>query len=204
MDLAQRTAALLSLVEQYRARRRDELLQPALAEARAQLRAARTEARQRVRRAVAEERKRQAIEVGRVEAALATERRLRRQQHAVRLLEDAWPLLRERLRAHWAEPGSRVRWIEAHLRRALAAVPTAGSWRVEHAPDLDADECRRISSRLLAAGVAEVGFSADADIPGGFRVVSGHNLLDATLDGLLADRARLEGRLLHHLGEDRP
>jgi hypothetical protein len=36
----------------------------------------------------------------------------------------------------------------------------------------------------------------------GFRVVSGNNVLDATIDGLLADRTQLEGRLLHHLQQE--
>jgi hypothetical protein len=30
-------------------------------------------------------------------------------------------------------------------------------------------------------------------------VRAGHNTLDATLEGLLADRKAIEGRLLHHL-----
>ena len=42
-------------------------------------------------------------------------------------------------------------------------------------------------------------FEATPGIAAGFRVVSGHNVLDATLEGLVADRTQLEGRLLHHL-----
>jgi hypothetical protein len=84
MDLERRTAALLDLIDQYRARRQSELLQPALAEARATVRTALGEARRRVHTAIVEERKRCAIEVGAVMAALATDRRLAHQRHDVR------------------------------------------------------------------------------------------------------------------------
>jgi hypothetical protein len=86
MNLEQRTAALLELVGQYRARRFAELLEPAQAEARQVVRAALADARRRVHTAIVEERKRYAIEVGAVEAALATDRRLFQQRHAVLLL----------------------------------------------------------------------------------------------------------------------
>jgi len=50
--------------------------------------------------------------------------------------------------------------------------------------------------------VAPVHFEEDPGIAAGFRIIGGHNVLDATLDGLLADRTQLEGRLLHHLKEE--
>jgi hypothetical protein len=57
----------------------------------------------------------------------------------------------------------------------------------------------REHGRLQAGGVDEVHFVEAADIVAGFRIVGGHNVLDATIDGLLADRTQLEGRLLQHL-----
>ena len=101
MNLEQRTAALLELVAQYRTRRFAELLEPAHAEARETRRAALAEARRRVHTAIVEERKRRALEVGAVEAALATDRRLSHQRHAVQLLDGAWRDLRARLVARW-------------------------------------------------------------------------------------------------------
>jgi hypothetical protein len=44
-----------------------------------------------------------------------------------------------------------------------------------------------------------VAFVAEPSIAAGFRVRAGHNTLDATLDGLLADRKAIEGRLLHRV-----
>lgn len=202
MDLERRTQALLTLVEQYRERRRQELLAPAHDEARETISAALGEARRRVATTIAEERKRYVVETGAVEAALATDRRLASQHHAVRLLEAARQDLRQRLAAQWTEPQARARWTATHLRRALAAVPHAAAWRIEHHPAWNAEQRAADIEALRAGGVTDVQLVADDGIAAGLRVISGHNVLDATIDGLLADRTQLEGRLLHYLVED--
>lgn len=202
MNLQQRTAALLDLVEQYKARRCAELLEPSQAEARATIRAALSEARRRVSTAIAEERKRRTLEVGAVEAALATDRRLAAQRHAVHLLTGAWRDLRTRLIARWANAPTRALWVDSHLQRALRAVPPVAGWRIEYHPSWTESERLREHGRLQSGGVDEVHFVEAADIVAGFRIVGGHNVLDATIDGLLADRTQLEGRLLQHLQQE--
>jgi hypothetical protein len=200
MNLAQRTTALLELVEQYRARRCGELLQPAHAEARAARRAALGDARRRVHTAIVEERKRYGAEVGAVEAALATDRRLADQRHAVDLLSTAWHELRARLVKRWDDPDTRKQWMEAHLWRALRTLPAdSAGWLIETHPALTGAERSRIADHLRIEGIAPVRFELSPAITGGFRVISGRNTLDATIEGLLADRVQLEGRLLHHL-----
>jgi hypothetical protein len=203
MNLEQRTAALLELVEQYRARRFAELLEPAQAEARQLVRAALSEARRRVHTAIVEERKRYAIEVGAVEAALATDRRLFQQRHAVQLLDTAWHELRARLVARWDAAPTRSQWVRAYLRRALRSVPCAGGgWRIQTHPAWNEGERAHWLAQLRIDGVAPVTFETAATISAGFRVVSGNNILDATIEGLLADRTQLEGRLLHYLTQE--
>lgn len=203
MNLDDRMKALLDLVEQFRARRCAELIEPARAEARETIRVALAESRRRVRTAIAEERKRYATEVGAVEAALATDRRLASQRHSVRLLGAAWHILRARLVARWDNAETRAQWVMAHLDRALKAVPRhAAGWQIEHHPAWSDDERAVARERLRVEGVMPVQFEAATGIAAGFRVVSGHNVLDATLEGLVADRTQLEGRLLHHLEPD--
>lgn len=203
MNLEHRVTSLLDLVEQFRRRRQNELIDPARAEARETIRTALAESRRRVRTAIAEERKRYAAEVGAVEAALATDRRLASQRHSVRLLGAAWHTLRERLVARWDQSETRAQWVMAHLDRALKAVPHhASGWQIEHHPAWSDDERAHARERLRIEGVTPVQFEAAAGIAAGFRVVSGHNVLDATLEGLVADRTQLEGRLLHHLEPD--
>jgi hypothetical protein len=226
LTLEQRTAALLALVDTYRAKRCAELLDPAREQARALLRIARAEGRQRVRATIAEARQRLAGEVGAAQARLATERRLDEQRQAVRLLQQAWAALREELRRRWRDDAARRRWLDAHLARALRALPAAhlaaagacaspaaeagpvaggaAPWQVEFPADWAPDERQAFAARLAAAGVSVAAWCPREDIDGGVRVRAGNNVVDATIDGLLADRAAIEGRLLDLLRDAAP
>jgi len=227
LTLEQRTAALLALVEAYRARRCAELLDPARERARALLRVARAEGRQRVHATIAEARQRLASEVGAEQARLATERRLDEQRQAMRLLQQAWSALREELRARWRDGAARRRWLDAHLARALRALPAARgaaaagappspagnqarggggavAWQVEFPASWAPDEREAFAARLAAAGVSVAAWRPRQDIDGGVRIRAGNNVVDATIDGLLADRAALEGRLLDVLQDAAP
>lgn len=195
MNLQQRTQALLAVVQDWRSRRCAELLEPAEAQAREIVRGALVEARRRVRTAIAEERGRMAAALAAAEARLATERRLAAQRRAMRRLAQAWERLRAALQARWRAPATRARWVEAHLARALQALPGNG-WTILCAPDWPEAEREAALRRLAGEGASDVRIESDATIAAGFRVRAGHNVLDATLDGLLADRAAIEGRLL--------
>jgi hypothetical protein len=195
LSLDKRTAALLALVEDFRARRCAELLDPAGEKARAILRGARAEGRRRVHTTIAEARQRLAGEIGAAQAQLATERRLAGQRRALQVLQQAWQQLRAALLARWRDEPARRRWLDAHLARALNALPHA-HWRVEFAPGWPPAEREALAARMAAAGVTGVSWQGCDDIDGGVRIRAGNNIVDATVDGLLADRAALEGRLL--------
>lgn len=200
LTLEQRTTALLALVEEFRARRCAELLEPAQQQARSLLRNARAEGRQRVHTTIGEARQRLASEVGAAQARLATDRRLAQQRHSVRVLQQAWAALREALRARWRDAGARGLWLDAHLSRALRALPK-DRWQVEFAAGWDEAERESFAARVAAAGITSASWQARDDIDGGVRIRAGNNVVDATIDGLLADRAALEGRLLDLLQE---
>lgn len=201
MNLAQRTEALLAVVERYRAERCAALLDPADSEARRLLRAALADGRRRVATAIAEERKRLGTVVGALEAALQTERRLSTQRHEVRLLARAWQNLRAALATRWTDAKSRERWVKAHLARARAAFAgNPGRWLIRHHAAWTAAERQSASARLQREAI-DAEFVEDEEISAGFVVVRGNNVLDASLEGLLADRGMLEGRLLQLLEE---
>lgn len=202
MKLAERTSALLSSVESYRDERCAALLEPAVAEARALVKAALGDARRRVTTAIDEERKRMQRDVGAVESSLATERRLLAQQHAVRLLGRAWSALRKALEARWAESDTREHWTASHLERARECLAHDREWRIRHHAAWTEDERSGAADRLRSLGIRVV-FERDTAIAAGFVVTCGHNVLDATLDGLLSDRSALEGRLLQCLEDTR-
>jgi len=207
LTLAQRTAALLALVEDHRARRCAALLDPARDEARSILRAARGEGRRRVHASVGELRQRLAAEVGAAQARAATERRLAEQRQAMVLLHAAWADLRAGLQRRWRDPAARQAWLEAQLQRAKIVLAGSGEpWRIDHAADWPDDERDAVLARLAAAGIRIEAAQRREDISGGIRIRAGANLVDATIDGLLADRAAVEGRLLELLraaGESR-
>jgi len=199
MNLQQRTAALLEVVEAYRARRCAELLEPAGLQAREIRRNALAAARQRVHTAIEEQRRRKAIEISAAEARLATERRLLVQRRAAATLAQAWTQLRAELQARWRVRDTRTRWVDSHLDRALHAL-THAQWQIHHPAGWPASEAETVTARLAQRGIA-TRFSEDASIDAGVRVIAGNNALDVTLDGLLAERAALEGRLLQLLSE---
>ena len=201
LTLEQRTAALLALVEDYRARRCAELLEPAREQARAILRAARAEGRRRVHATVVEARQRLASEVAAAQARLATERRLAEQRRAAAMLAQAWTKLRKALRARWRDTAARRLWLEANLARALRVLPRE-HWQIEFCPDWPQPERQDFAARIAAAGVAGASWQAREDIDGGLRIRAGNNVVDATIDGLLADRPAIEGRLLDLLQAD--
>ena len=204
MNLEQRTAALLDVVAEYRRQRCAELLDPARAQVRALVATALHEARRRVRTAIGEERKRLATAVAAAEAQLATDRRLVTQRRAADQLALGWTALREALQARWTEAAARRAWIDAHLARARTVLTSADAtqaWSLAGPADWPAAEHERVAASLRAGGAPAVHFVADPQLTAGFRVQAGHNVLDATLDGLLADRDAVQGRLLQLIEE---
>ncbi len=200
MTLAERATALIATVEQYRAERCAALLDPALAEARTVVKGALGDARRRVTTAIDEERKRLRRDVGAVEASLSTERRLVAQQRAVRQLGRAWTALRAALVSRWSESSTRRAWVDAHLARATECLAHDAPWRIRHHVAWQDDERRTAADALRARGI-QATFEPDPALVAGFIVTCGHNVLDASLDGLLADRAGIEGRLLQGMEE---
>jgi hypothetical protein len=200
MNLLERTTALIASVDEYRVDRCAALLEPAQAEARTIVKAALADARRRVTTAIDEERKRLRRDVAAAEASLATERRLVAQQRAVRQLGLAWTALRTALVDRWNRPATRATWVEAHLARGVECLAPDAEWRVRHHPAWTAEERSLASANLQARGI-RVLFEKDPTLAAGFVVACGHNVLDASLDGLLADRASIEGRLLQRLEE---
>ena len=198
MNTDERTRALLALVDEFRESKCAELLGTAEADARGLVREALRRARARVHEAIAEERKRYATAVGAAEAQLHTRRRLAHQGREAEMIAAAWRRLPAALTDRWREPARRGRWLERHLGRALGTLPRE-PWEMRHAPGPTAAEKLAIAQWLGGRGAPAVSFVEDASIAAGFRVRAGHNTLDATLDGLVADRKAIEGRLLHHL-----
>jgi len=198
MTAAQRAAALLELVAAYEREQCGALADAARKEARAIVGGAFATARERLRAAGAHERERQRARVAAAEARLATGRRLQRQKAAAAALAQGWTKLRRALEARWRESAARAQWVTRYLDAARAALP-ASDWEIRHPADWPAAERERVALALGQSGISAVRFVADASLHAGLAIRSGGNELDATLEGLVADRAGVEGRLLAHL-----
>jgi hypothetical protein len=108
-------------------------------------------------------------------------------------------LLRERLLARWRVPEQRQRWAECYLRQALDLLPRA-RWTVRHAPEWRERERQGIAAELTGRLGQTPRFQSEGGIEAGLIVESGGAVLDASLEGLLLDRSRLESRLLALVG----
>ena len=200
MKLGQQTLDLLKIAEDYRADHCQALLARAVEDSRDILQAAHLAARRNLRAVLAPERQRLAAAVAEDEAKLVTERRMRDQRRVAGILEHAWPKLVQALRERWEAPAGSASWVMHHLSIALLALPGKG-WVIRHPENWPAAAREQASQWLQTHGIADARFEADSELAAGIRVVCGLNLLDASLDGLLADRTQIEGRLLHYLAQ---
>ncbi|MDD5176164.1 MAG: hypothetical protein PHQ05_07070 [Sterolibacterium sp.] len=201
MKLEQKTLDLLKIAEDYRAEHCQALLAQASAESRAILKAAHAAARSDLRAMLAPEHERLAAEIAVAEAKLITMRRMREQGRLVAVLKQAWPRLGQALRERWETPAGHAAWVEHHLSIALLAFPAKG-WVIRHPEHWPVLACEQASQWLQAHGIDDARFETEPGLSAGIRVVCGLNLLDASLDGLLADRAQIEGRLLYYLARE--
>ena len=202
MNLQQQTRALLDLVETDRTSRIAAILGEAQSRADALYTQARAEARTRLRQAFAEQR---ALRQERLAAAVArcdTQRRLQTQQHTQALLQLARQRLPGELIACWQSPVQRAAWV-AHVVTAACVHVGETSWCITHPQDWPSDEQQALARQLQASGGAAPSFVANNRISAGLRIAAGGNVIDGTVQGLLADRADFEARLLRRLEDAR-
>ncbi len=186
----------LRIVERDRAARCDAILHDASDRAAELLREARREARRRVSTAVADDRVRSKKRVEAARAELMTRERELGRDVASKLLARGSDALHQALLARWREAESRARWISALVADAERLLPH-GAWRIQHPSGFaEVELLTRVASET--SGAAPV-LEADADITAGLCIHIAGARLDGTVAGLLADRGKVEGRLLMEL-----
>jgi hypothetical protein len=198
MTLQRRAQALLDLVEADRSAQCEAIAAEARARAAAIVAAARADARARIRELFADERRRTHERVVAAQAKLDTRRRLHAQQRTAALLDLGWRRLPEALRGRWLADRTRRAWIDAVVALAARVLPRA-PWRITHEPGWPLEERRTVGERIASeVGVAPA-FVADPGIAAGITIRTSGNVIDGTLEGLLADRAEVGAKLLRHL-----
>jgi hypothetical protein len=193
--VATQLRALLEKLERDREHRSFIELTSAADRARALVRTARGDASRRMREAVRYERARIAECLSLRRAELDAGRR--REEHAVlrQLVGRVCEALPSALERHWNDPGGRRNWCEAALVGAARQL-CATDWIIEIAAGVERTERDALLARAgaLRAGTHEL--IEHPPLGAGLRVRTPAAMFDASIAGLLDDRAALEARVL--------
>ncbi|MCG6897032.1 MAG: hypothetical protein LJE61_00945 [Thiocapsa sp.] len=195
MKLDERERRLLDLIEEYGESECRALLGRARSEAATLTAAAYRRARTELHQRVLAERANARARLHAARAEHETRSRATGDRANTRLLELAWPQLRETLAARWTDPDVRRTWAGHYLEQARHLLPR-GLWTVRHPPDWPASEWAPLAAGLTKFLGQAPHFVADGGLSAGLIIETEGALLDATLAGLLRDRRRVEARLL--------
>jgi hypothetical protein len=206
MNLEERKAALLKLVEDYREEECRRILDAAREEAGRMIAETYRRERAYLHERIVAERSRAQARIQAARAERATRERWAGERISTGLLASAWPRLRSRLAARWQEPEGRRAWTERYLAEALQLLPK-GRWQIRHAAGWGESERRDLAERLSEHLGRAPRFETDGRLDAGLVIEWEGAVLDASLEGLMLDRGRLEARLLALLmrsDKDRP
>jgi hypothetical protein len=206
MNLEEREQRLLDLVREYQERECRDLLEKARADARALLTQSSKRARAVVHTRILSERANVRERIHAANAERDTRLRVRAEQANLALIALAWPRLRVALQARWADPQTRQVWVDTVVQQASTRLPDV-RWTLRHPPDWPQPECSALEQRLAVERACPARFVADGALSAGLVIEAEGASLDASIDGLLCDRRRVEGRLLamlaRHSSEER-
>jgi hypothetical protein len=200
VKLEDRERGLLKLVDEYREQECRRMLEAARAEARALIAQAYHKQRALLHTRVVAERGQAQARIQAARAEKATRGRRVSDRANMDLLVAAWPLLRARLASTWSNPRGRRAWTGRFLSDAMDLLPK-GRWEIRHAGQWAESERQELLPALEQHLGQSPRFETDGRIEAGLIIACEGAVLDASLDGLLQDRPRLEARLLALLEE---
>jgi hypothetical protein len=193
--LEKKLRQLLEMVERHRDEQCGAIRASAAAEAKVLLRTAWREQRERLHNDNVETRRWVEQALASHEAQQQTRRRQQQQARDEVLLVAAREALQSALLQRWQQPVSRQQWCEALVTTAVAVLD-AGEWTVEHASDWPENEQEPLRARIQSHWGMTPRLQADAGIRAGLRICAAAACVDATLNGLLHDRERIDAELL--------
>jgi hypothetical protein len=193
---------LLQVVADNRDERCRVLLDAARVQARQLLQQAHREARKRLHLKVLETREQARQQLASAQAQRQTQQRLQRHRADEALLARAWAPLGERLLQRWERQDSRVLWIDNLVEQALSMLLDR-HWRIEHPVAWPEQEREALGMRLEQELGNPPVFVAQTQLQAGLRICAGPTCIDATPEGLLRARTRIEAMMLATLNECR-
>jgi hypothetical protein len=193
---------LLQVVERNRDERCRVLLDEAHAQARQLLQQAHHAARERLHRKVLVSREEARQQLASAQAQRQTRLRLQRHRADEMLLARAWAPLGEQLLRRWQQQHSRLLWVDSTVEQARSML-LERHWKIEHPADWPEPERAALARRLQSDLGAPPVFVLQTQIAAGLRICAGPTCIDATRDGLLRARTRIEAMMLATLNECR-
>jgi hypothetical protein len=190
-----RTTVCSILIEEYREPECRSLLETAGAEAKALLADAYRRARAQLHERVVSERANARSRLHAARAEHETRLRARGDRANARLLELAWPRLRQVLSRRWADPPIARIWARHAVAQARQRLPV-GLWTVRHPPDWAAAEWAPFEARAHQRSGSGTAFQADGALIGRARHRSGGRRAGCEPRRSAARPAAFEARLL--------
>jgi len=186
---------LLEVVNEYQQQQCDELLDHAHAQSRKIIRQAFRNARSRVHHDIQASRQNMQQELAATRAKQHTFMMQERHRRDQDFLNQAWSRLADQLQARWREQKQRKSWVQNIVQTALKVLP-GKTWQVDCPADWPKAEQDELLNAVNKTGKREVSISGVKDIVAGIRISADAALVDGTLEGLMADRGRIESEML--------
>lgn len=200
-DTDEKVAALLDVVTQHRDAECAAIDRSAAVQSDEIVKTAHRDARTKVSAVIADERRNGKLAIDKQNAQIETAKRQNFQDRENAFLAAAWPELRAELDQRWADVATRKAWIAATIERACAHL-NPGAWRIEHPSNWSPDELNALGDRIREFSGSDPAFQVVEDVKVGVRIIANDVMVDATADGLLANRREISALLLAELFSD--
>lgn len=192
---------LLGVVFESREKRCAEIRERAQIQANDIIKQAYTRVRGRVHRHVMILREKHINRISAAHARNQTLIRQRRQATDKEILDSVWPMLRESLKGLWSNSETRSEWLGAAIMRASSTL-LEHDWLIEHPVDLNVEEQERLKHFLIDDVDKTPGLRVSNDIEAGIRIIVNGTVIDASLEGLLQQKAVIGAMLIARIKQN--
>ncbi|WP_455366238.1 hypothetical protein [Kaarinaea lacus] len=186
---------LLEIVKEYQQQKCDELLDHAHKRSREIIRQAFHNARLRLHHDIQDSRRNMQDELSATRAKQHTFLMQQKHREDQEFLNQAWNILADKLQERWQDSQLRQLWVQNIILTSLKMLP-GENWQVACPADWPRIEQDEFIKAVSGSGKRQISFNSSADIVAGIRVSADAAMVDGTLQGLMADRGRIESDML--------
>jgi F0F1-type ATP synthase membrane subunit b/b' len=186
---------LLEIVADYQQQQCSALLDQAQRQSQHIIRQAYRNARLRLHHDIQDRRQQMQQELAAAHAKQHTLLMQQRYRADQEFLNQAWELLAEKLRERWRDPQQRQLWVQSVIAAALKVLP-GQQWEIAHPQDWPQAERDNFKKTVNSRSGLQISFNSEPAFTAGIRISADGAVADGTLQGLMADRGRIESEIL--------